>query len=235
MSDTGAGGATFTARSGSDRDVGESGRSGLDPDGVRDRLEGEFGRLATTVAHGELTVHVAPERIVALLAFCRDDHELDFDLLSDLSGVHWPAGEHAVEPQISTTGWPPHRISRDRGTVEVTYHLVSMRRHHRLRVVVAVADDAPRVPSVTEVYPTADFHEREVFDFFGVEFTDHPNLVRILNPEGWEGYPLRKDYPLGGVDTDYEGAHVEPPDERVWARDVPGAAGGDAIGESGSS
>ncbi|MDP9022863.1 MAG: NADH-quinone oxidoreductase subunit C [Actinomycetota bacterium] len=196
---------------------------------IAQRIRGRFDEVDTTSARGELTVFVPAERIRDVVRFCKDDEELACELLSDLSGVHWPGGEHVVEPQLSTTGWPPNRLTRDRGTIEVTYHLLSMSHNHRLRLVVAVNDDPqalPTVPSVTSVYPTADFHEREVYDFFGVHFDGHPNLVRILMPEEWEGYPQRKDYPLGGVDTDYHGAFIPPPDERLWSRDVPGAGGG---------
>ncbi len=200
----------------------------LSPEEVERRIQNRFD-LASHVALGELTVFCPPEQIRDLLTYCRGDEELSFELLSDLSGVHWPGGEHVMEPQISTTGWPPHRLTRDRGTIEVTYHLVSVSRKHRVRVVVGVDDrDSPRVPSVTDIYPTADFHEREVYDFFGVRFDGHPNLVRILMPEDWVGHPGRKDYPLGGVNTPYHGARIEPPDERVWSRDVPLAGGGEA-------
>ncbi|MGH3441793.1 MAG: NADH-quinone oxidoreductase subunit C [Nitriliruptorales bacterium] len=194
------------------------------------RLQDRVGDLRTHVEYGELTAFVPADRIRDVLTVCRDDEELGFGHLSDLSGVHWPGGEEMLETQISTTGWPPHRLTRDRGTIEVTYHLLSMEHVHRLRLVVAVGDDDPRVPTVTDLYPTANYHEREVYDFYGVVFEDHPNLVRILMPDDWVGHPLRKDYPLGGVDTPYEGAFIEPPDQRVWARDVPGAAGGDEVG-----
>jgi NADH-quinone oxidoreductase subunit C len=126
-----------------------------------------------------------------------------------------------MEPQISTTGWPPYRLTDEVGRIEVTYHLRSTWRGHVLRVVVAVDDTDPRVPSVTEIYPTANYHERETYDFFGVHFDGHPNLIRILMPDEWVGHPQRKDYPLGGVDTPYHGAFIPPPDDRVWARDVP--------------
>ncbi|HEX2027274.1 MAG TPA: NADH-quinone oxidoreductase subunit C [Nitriliruptorales bacterium] len=201
----------------------------LDPEELERRVQARFPDLAANIAYGELTVFVPPERLLDVLAFCRDDDALLFDLLSDVSGVHWPGGEHVVEPQLSTTGWPPNRLTRDRGTVEVAYHLASLVNDHRLRLVVAVDDDPdgpPTVPSATGLFPTADFHEREVYDFFGVHFEGHPNLVRILMPDEWIGHPGRKDYPLGGVDTEYHGAFIPPPDERVWSRDVPGAGGG---------
>lgn len=201
-------------------------RDPLPLEDIERRIQSRFGDLATHVAFGELTVFVPAEQVLVVATFCRDDEELAFELLADLSGVHWPGGDHVVDPQISTTGWPENRLTRDRGTIEVTYHLLSLSRGHRVRLVVAVDDRDPVVPSVTSLHATADFHEREVYDFFGVRFDGHPNLVRILMPEDWAGYPQRKDHPLGGVDTEYRGAFVPPPDERVWSRDVPGAGGG---------
>jgi NADH-quinone oxidoreductase subunit C len=84
----------------------------------------------------------------------------------------------------------------------------------RVRLETAVPAEDPRVPSVTSVYPTADWQERETYDFFGVIFEGHPNLTRILMPDDWEGYPQRKDYPLGGVPVEYKGAEIPPPDQR---------------------
>ncbi|MCA1824650.1 MAG: NADH-quinone oxidoreductase subunit C, partial [Frankia sp.] len=82
-------------------------------------------------------------------------------------------------------------------------------------VEVAVSVDDPHVPSVVEVWPTADWHEREAWDFFGIVFDGHPALTRIEMPDDWEGHPQRKDYPLGGVPVQYKGgAQIAPPDER---------------------
>jgi NADH-quinone oxidoreductase subunit C len=179
------------------------------------RLTDRFDAVTTDLAHGELTVHVPPDQLVAVLTFCRDDAELGCELLADLSGVHWPAGDHVVQRQPSTTGWPDYRIARDEGVIEVLYILRSVSRNHRLRVSVGTPDDDPRLPSVTGVYETANFHEREVYDFFGVVFDGHPDLTRILMPDDWLGHPHRKDYPLGGVDIPYEhDKFIPPPDER---------------------
>lgn len=177
------------------------------------RIQARFPRVTTTVGRGELTVHATPDDLVALLQLCRD--ELACELLADLSGVHWPAGEHVVERQVSTTGWPAYRVSRDEGVVEVLYVLRSVSRNHVLRVSVGTDDRDPRLPSVTDVYPTANYHEREVYDFFGVAFDGHPDLTRILMPDDWVGHPHRKDYPLGGVTIPYEnGKFIPPPDVR---------------------
>jgi NADH-quinone oxidoreductase subunit C len=146
-----------------------------------------------TVARGEVTVVVARDDLHRALGYLRDGDDLAFDVLADLTATDWPDRE------------PRYWIS---------YELYSMRYRHRLRVKVGVTSDDPRVPSVTTLHPTADWFEREVFDFFGVEFDGHPDLRRIIMPDDWDGYPLRKDYTLGGVGTQYKGAFIPPVEER---------------------
>ena len=190
-------------------------RPALPPEAIAARITERFPEVEATEAYDELTLHVAPGQLVALLAFCRDDEELDTALLSDLSGVHWPAGDHIIERQPSTTGWPEYRVSRDQGMIEVLYILRSLTRNHWFRVSAATPDDAPRLPSVTGVFATANYHEREVYDFFGVVFDGHPDLTRILMPDDWLGHPHRKDYPIGGIDIPYKNdKFIPPPDER---------------------
>ena len=182
---------------------------------VERRIRDRFPDVATDVVRGELTVFAPPEQLLELLTFCRDDDELSCELLADLSGIHWPAGDHVVERQASTTGWPEYRVSRERGVIEVSYVLRSVAHQHWFRVSVGADDEEPRLPSVTGIYTTANWHEREVYDMFGVVFEGHPNLQRILMPDDWIGHPHRKDYPLGGVDTEYEhGKFIPPPHER---------------------
>jgi NADH-quinone oxidoreductase subunit C len=94
------------------------------------------------------------------------------------------------------------------------YHLLSMTHNRRIRLEVACPDDDPHIPSVVSVYPTADWHERETYDFFGIVFDGHPALIRIQMPDDWPGHPQRKDYPLGGIPVEYKGATVPPPDQR---------------------
>jgi NADH-quinone oxidoreductase subunit C len=144
-------------------------------------------------ARGEVTVTVGRQELVETLRSLRDDPELRLDFLSDVSCTDWPGRE----PRI----W-------------MAYHLASWERAHRLRIKVGVPGDDLRVPTAVGVFPAADWQEREVYDFFGVTFDGHPDLRRILMPEEWEGHPLRKDHPLGGVATMYKGAFVPPPDER---------------------
>jgi NADH-quinone oxidoreductase subunit C len=131
--------------------------------------------LEVTTFRDELTITIARETIVGICRFLRDDPDLRYDFLADLCGVDW-LGKR--EPRF-----------------EVVYNLYSVPRADRIRVKVRVPDGA-EVPSVTTVWPTANWHEREVFDMFGVRFTGHPELQRILMPEDWEGHPLRKDYPV---------------------------------------
>jgi NADH-quinone oxidoreductase subunit C len=124
---------------------------------------------------GEVTVQVKPERLIEVCTFLRDDPDSAFDLLSDVSGVdYWPD-----EPRLG-----------------VNYHLTSTRRRRQLRLKVRVAGPDPRVPSVTSVWPGANWFERETYDLFGVVFVGHPDLRRLLLPEDFRGHPLRRDQPL---------------------------------------
>jgi NADH-quinone oxidoreductase subunit C len=146
------------------------------------------------VDRGELTLHVRREKLHDLAQPLRDDQDLRFELLSSLSGVHYPmdAGRE----------------------LHVVYELTSMTHNRRIRLEVAAPDDDPHVPSVISVWPTADFQERETWDMFGVIFDGHPALTRIMMPDDWPGHPQRKDYPLGGIAVEYKGATIPPPDER---------------------
>ena len=145
------------------------------------------------VDRGELTLHVRPDKVADLCQHLRDDAEHRYELLLGVSGVDYP-----------TT---PERF-------HVVYQLLSMTYRRRLRLETAVPESDPHVASVTGVYPTADFHERETWDMFGVQFDGHPGLTRILMPDDWPGHPQRKDYPLGGVPVEYKGAQIPPPDQR---------------------
>ncbi len=163
----------------------------MDANGLAERLRGRFDDVL--FALGEVTVTVDRDALLDTLRSLRDDPDLSFDLLADVSATDWPG-----------------RFPR----MWVAYHLYSFPHGHRVRVKVGLAEDDLTVASATEVYPAADWHEREVYDFFGVTFEGHPDLRRILMPEDWVGHPLRKDHPLGGVATQYKGAYVPPPDER---------------------
>ncbi len=161
-----------------------------------DELAGALrSRFADVVsARGEVTVSLAPRDVHEALAWLRDDPLLSLGLLSDLTCTDWPGG--------SPRYW-------------VTLHLRSAERRHRLRVKVGLPDEEPpRMPSVTGLFPAADWYEREVYDFYGVVFDGHPDLRRIELPDEWSGHPMRKTEPLAGVRTQYHGASVPPPDQR---------------------
>ncbi len=158
---------------------------------LAERLRERFADAV--VARGEVTVVVARDDLHRALGHLRDHDDLAFDVLADLTATDWPDRE----PRF----W-------------IAYELYSMRHRHRLRVKVGLTSDDPRVPSVVSLHPTADWFEREVFDFFGVEFDGHPDLRRIIMPDDWDGHPLRKDYALGGVGTKYKGAFIPPVEQR---------------------
>jgi NADH-quinone oxidoreductase subunit C len=132
--------------------------------------------LDRTIAYGELTVLVQGDAIVRVLALLRDDPHCLFVGLMDLCGADYPGREKRFE---------------------VVYHLLSYRHNERIRVKVQT-DEATPVPSVITVYPTANWFEREAYDLYGVLFSGHPDLRRILTDYGFEGHPLRKDFPLTG-------------------------------------
>jgi len=168
-------------------------------DEVVDALEQAFAGFhdaieKIVVDRGELTLHVQPERIAEVCQAMRDDPALRFELCSSV---------HAVD----YLGQDPRRL-------HAVYQLTSLTYRRRIRLEAAVPADKPHIPSVTAVYPTADWQEREAYDMFGILFDGHPNLTRILMPDDWEGFPQRKDYPLGGVPVEYKGAEIPPPDER---------------------
>lgn len=146
------------------------------------------------VDRGELTLHVKRERLVEVCQKLRDDPALRFELSLGVSGVHYPhqAGEelHAV------------------------IHLCSITHNRRVRVEVSAPDADPHIPSTVSVYPGHDWHEREAYDFFGIIFDGHPGLTRIMMPDDWDGFPQRKDYPLGGIPVEYRGATIPSPDQR---------------------
>ena len=150
--------------------------------------------LQTTVDRGEITYYVAREHLVQLCRTLRDEPELRFELCSSVSGVDYGADV-------------PQRLHS-------VYHLTSMTYRRRIRLEVCVDVDDAHVPSVVEVYPTADWHEREAWDMFGIVYDGHPALTRILMPDDWDGHPQRKDYPLGGIPVEYKGAEIPPPDQR---------------------
>ena len=168
-------------------------------DEVVDALEVAFPEFAdaierVVVYRGELTLHIKPARIAEVCQVLRDHDTLRFELCSSVSAVDY-------------LGSDPRRL-------HTVYQLISLTYRRRIRLETAVTAEDPHQPSVTRVYPTADWQERENYDMFGIIYDGHPNLTRILMPDDWEGFPQRKDYPLGGVPVEYKGAEIPPPDER---------------------
>lgn len=150
-----------------------------------------------TVDRGEITFYAAARHLVEVCRTFRDDPALRFELCSSVSGV-----DHGEDVS---------------GRLHSVVHLTSMTYRRRVRVEVVLDWDGagtPRLPSIVDVYPTADFHEREAWDMFGIVYDGHPALTRILMPDDWDGHPQRKDYPLGGIPVEYKGAEIPPPDQR---------------------
>ena len=139
-------------------------------------LEGE-------VVRGELTIRVEPLAIARVLSFLRDEPGCQFKMLVDLCGVDYPEREQRFE---------------------VVYHLLSLRHNQRIRVKVSTDETTP-VPSVLEVFGSANWYERETWDMYGIYFSDHPDLRRLLTDYGFEGHPMRKDFPQTGyVEVRYD-------------------------------
>ena len=131
---------------------------------------------STQIIVGELTVLAEREHILPLLRFLRDDQQCNFETLIDICGVDYPERNERFE---------------------VVYHLLSMRMNHRVRVRIR-ADEETAVASSVAIWPAANWFEREAFDMYGIQFSEHPDLRRILTDYGFEGFPLRKDFPLTG-------------------------------------
>jgi NADH-quinone oxidoreductase subunit C len=152
---------------------------------LRERFDGAAGEALEFV--GQISVRIEPDRIVEVCNFLRDDPDAAFNYLSDLTCVHYPMRQEAP--------------------LEIVYNLYSIRRNERVRLKVSITETSG-VDSVTSVWPTANWMEREVYDLFGVNFKNHPDLRRILLPADWEGHPLRKDYPLEFIENAWTERHL---------------------------
>lgn len=135
------------------------------------------------ISFGDVSIDVSRDRIVEVLKKLRDDPKCQFEVLIDICGVDYPERELRFD---------------------VVYHLLSPRLNQRLRVKVATDETSP-VPSINDVFPAANWYEREAYDLYGIRFTGHPDLRRLLTDYGFQGYPLRKDFPLTGyVEVRYD-------------------------------
>ena len=152
---------------------------------LSDTVTGRLGDkvIDSKMAFGELTIVVERSTIKSVLKQLRDDARCQFEILIDICGVDWPAREDRFD---------------------VVYHLLSPRLNQRIRVKLQTNESDP-VASVIEIFPAADWFEREAYDMYGILFADHPDLRRLLTDYGFQGYPLRKDFPLTGyVETRYD-------------------------------
>ena len=155
----------------------------MDPEQIAKVIEEKFpGQVLGTVTHaGQVGVKLSRDRIRDICLFLRDEPSVKMDHLADLTAV-----DYSTYP-----GDPGPRF-------EVVYNLISTVHRHRIRLKVRLTEEDPAIDTVSSVWNTANWHERETYDLMGIRFNGHPDLRRILLPEDWEGYPLRKEYPLKG-------------------------------------
>jgi NADH-quinone oxidoreductase subunit C len=134
---------------------------------------------------GQVSVMLKKDRILEIGKYLHDDPDLYFDYLVDVCGVDY--------------------LGKKENRFEVVYHLYSIKHRHAIRIKAEVPEPKPNIDSVMPVWVGANWHERECYDMFGIIFNGHPDLRRILLPEDWEGYPLRKDYPVKGPEKEWSG------------------------------
>ncbi|PIQ97669.1 MAG: NADH-quinone oxidoreductase subunit C [Nitrospinae bacterium CG11_big_fil_rev_8_21_14_0_20_56_8] len=146
---------------------------------IVERVRTSLGKavLKGEVTLGDAVVHIAPESLPRVARWLKEDPDLDFDYLSNISGVDYLDLDR--EPRF-----------------EAVYEFHSIEKNHSIRLRVGIGEEHPSVPSVTAIWAGANFPERELFDMFGIAVEGHPNLKRLIMPENWEGHPLRRDYPL---------------------------------------
>ncbi|MDP3049663.1 MAG: NADH-quinone oxidoreductase subunit C [Thermodesulfovibrionales bacterium] len=163
--------------------------AGLNPKDIAEKIKERFPDQVIEVAEfsGQVSVIVKRDQIIPILKYLHDDPILSFDHLQDLTAVDY--------------------LKKKDVRFEVVYNLYSIRYRHHIRIRAQVTENDPKIRSAVPIWAGADWHERECFDMFGIVFTGHPDLRRILMPEDWEGYPLRKDYPLQGpaLENDWPG------------------------------
>lgn len=158
--------------------------AGLDPKEIAEKVKEKFPDQVIDVAEfrDQVSVIVKRDQIVPILGYLHDDPLLSLNHLQDLTAADY--------------------LKKKDVRFEVVYNLYSIRYRHKIRIRAQVPENDPKIGSVVPIWSGADWHERECFDMFGIVFTGHPDLRRILMPEDWEGYPLRKDYPLKGPELE---------------------------------
>ncbi|MEW6569972.1 MAG: NADH-quinone oxidoreductase subunit C [Nitrospirota bacterium] len=160
--------------------------AGIDPKEIAEKIKERFPEevVEVTEFRDQISVIVKRGKILHICRYLHDDPYMLMDHLQDLSAVDWRGKK---DPRF-----------------EVIYNLYSIRFRHKIRLKAQVPEDNPRISSVVPIWAGANWHERECFDMFGITFTGHPDLRRILLPEDWEGHPLRKDYPVEGPGPEKE-------------------------------
>lgn len=159
----------------------------MEPLQIADKLKERFPEEVLDVREfrGQVSVTVRKGRILEICRFLHDDPEISLDYLRDLCGVDY--------------------LGKKENRFEVVYQLYSVHHRHALRLKAEVPERDARIDSVMPIWVGVNWHERECYDMFGITFSGHPDLRRVLLPEDWEGYPLRKDYPVKGPDKEWHG------------------------------
>ncbi len=170
---------------------------------IEEKLRASFGESIISVSEfkGQISVEVRRDRIVDLCRFLKEEPEFQFDFLADICGADMLDFEDASSRKAYLA--IEHQLRPAEVPVEerylVIYNMISLKNKARLRLKVKVDGENPVCPSVTSVYPAANWYERETFDMFGITFEGHPDMRRMYMPEDYEYYPLRKDFPLMGI------------------------------------
>lgn len=181
---------------------------------LKKTLADRFGEDINIIDERDLTIEVHPEKLITIMTALRDEAPFQFNQLMDVCGVDYRdygISEWRTE-ETTATGFSraadrhqSKEITWDKPRFASTYHLLSLPLNHRLRVRVFIDETGLKVPSVCDIWPAANWFEREAFDMFGIEYVDHPDLRRILTDYGFKGHPFRKDFPLiGQVELRYD-------------------------------
>lgn len=150
---------------------------------IEDRFPDDV--IGTEEFRGQVSVYLKKDRLPEIFRYLHDEPSLNLDYLKDLCGVDY--------------------LGRKEIRFEVVYHLYSMQHEHMIRIKVPVSESDCSIDSVVPIWVGANWHERECYDMYGIEFRGHPDHRRILMPEDWEGFPLRKDYPAKGPEKEWQG------------------------------
>lgn len=150
--------------------------------------------LKVETEYDELTLFIDRKYIRDVCKNLRDDQDLRFEMCFGVSGVHYP---NDTDKEL-----------------HACYHFMSITHERQIRLEVTCPENDPRIPTIVDIYPGNDWHERETWDLMGIIFENHPSLTRTAMPDDWEGHPQRKDYPLGGINIEYKGALIPPVDKR---------------------